>query len=99
MAFIDIKDILDGGHDGEIVSIRGWIHRTRSSGKLAFPIIRDPSGTIQTIVSKADVDEEYFTSAKKALIESSVEVTGKAVADDRAGAKRLRRVDGHLRRR
>ncbi|MHC1605419.1 MAG: OB-fold nucleic acid binding domain-containing protein, partial [Candidatus Methanofastidiosia archaeon] len=38
--------------EGEKAKIRGWIYRTRSSGKLAFVTLRDESGIIQVIVEK-----------------------------------------------
>jgi len=79
-----IGEILAGGMDGQEVTIQGWIYRTRSTGKLVFATIRDSSGVIQTIASKADLPEEEFAGAKKALVESSVRVTGKVSADERA---------------
>ena len=45
------------------VEIRGWIYRTRSSGKLVFPTIRDASGIIQVTVAKNEVEEQYFNDA------------------------------------
>ena len=56
----------------------------RSSGKLLFPTFRDGSGTIQGIVPKAAVSEELFETLKNLTLESSVVVTGKVRADERA---------------
>ena len=64
-----IKDILEGGFkEGDEVSMRGWIYRTRSSGKIVFIILRDATGIIQTPVFKEFVSETEFASAKKALV-------------------------------
>jgi asparaginyl-tRNA synthetase len=71
-------------HEGQTVTLRGWLYNLRASGKLLFPIFRDGTGTIQGIVPKAAVPEELFESLKNLTLESSVEVTGKVRADSRA---------------
>ena len=45
-------------HEGETVTLRGWLYNMRASGKLLFPIFRDGTGTIQGIVPKAAVSDE-----------------------------------------
>ncbi len=70
--------------EGEEVKIRGWIYRKRSSGKIAFIVVRDSTGIIQTIVEKKNVSSEEFKNARKALIESSVEIEGTIHEDERA---------------
>ena len=45
--FTAISKVLAGECEGEI-TVRGWIYRTRSSGKLAFIVIRDSTGSIQS---------------------------------------------------
>ena len=82
--FIHIKDILDGKHTGNKVSLRGWLYRTRSSGRLVFTVVRDHTGYVQCTVFKGSVEREDFKAAKKALVESSVMVYGTAVEDERA---------------
>src|SRR5579864_3115061 len=67
-------------HEGETVTLRGWLYNMRSSGKLLFPTFRDGSGTIQGIVPKAAVSEELFETLKNLTLESSVVVTGKVAA-------------------
>lgn len=81
--YIPIADALQKS-EGEEVHIRGWIHRTRSSGKLAFIVMRDESKTIQVIAEKSTLSEEDFTNARKALIESSVDIMGTIHEDERA---------------
>ncbi len=82
--WIKIRDILDGKHTGEIVNIRGWIYRTRSSGSIVFTIIRDVTGVIQATIKKGSLPDEEFDDAEKALIESSVKIEGEVVEDHRA---------------
>ena len=73
-----------GEHVGQSVTLRGWLYNLRASGKLLFPIFRDGTGTIQGIVPKAAVPEEIFETLKSLTLESSVIVTGKVRADERA---------------
>ena len=71
-------------HEGQTITLRGWLYNLRASGKLLFPIFRDGTGTIQGIVPKAAVPEEVFETLKNLTLESSVIVTGKVRADSRA---------------
>jgi asparaginyl-tRNA synthetase len=71
-------------HEGQRVSLRGWLYNIRSSGKLLFPTFRDGTGTIQGIVPKAQVQPEVFDRVNSLTQESSVIVTGKVRADSRA---------------
>jgi asparaginyl-tRNA synthetase len=73
-----------GRHVGQTVTLRGWLYNLRASGKLLFPIFRDGSGTIQGIVPKAAVPEQVFETLKSLTLESSLVVTGKVRADERA---------------
>ncbi|HEX5236199.1 MAG TPA: asparagine--tRNA ligase [Silvibacterium sp.] len=73
-----------GEHEGQSVTLHGWLYNLRESGKLLFPIFRDGSGTIQGIVPKAAVPPEVFDTIKGLTQESSVIVTGKVRADKRA---------------
>jgi len=73
-----------GRHEGQAVTIRGWLYNLRESGKLLFPIFRDGSGVIQGVVAKNAVSPEMFDAVKKLTQESSVIVTGKVRADKRA---------------
>jgi len=73
-----------GKHDGQIVTIRGWLYNLRESGKLLFPIFRDGSGVIQGVVPKNAVPAEVFDRVKGLTQESSVIVEGKVRADKRA---------------
>jgi len=73
-----------GQHEGQRVTLRGWLYNLRSSGKLLFPTFRDGSGTIQGIVPKAAVPEAVFETLKGLTLESSVVVIGKVRADSRA---------------
>src|SRR6266536_6172376 len=73
-----------GQHEGQPVTLRGWLYNLRESGKLLFPIFRDGSGMIQGIVPKAAVPAEVFDTIKNLTQESSVIVEGRVRADKRA---------------
>ena len=77
-----IEDI--GKHEGETVTIKGWLHNRRSSGKIHFLTLRDGSGFIQAVMSKAAVGDDVFKAADHLSQETSVIVTGAARADKRA---------------
>jgi asparaginyl-tRNA synthetase len=73
-----------GKHEGESVTLRGWLYNMRASGKLLFPQFRDGSGVIQGVVPKNAVTPEVFEAVKTLTQESSVIVEGKVRADARA---------------
>ena len=77
-----IEDI--GKHEGEEVTIKGWLHNRRSSGKIHFLILRDGTGFIQAVVSRAAVGDDLFKLADHLSQETSVIVIGTARADKRA---------------
>ncbi len=82
MGRVYIEDI--GAHQEREVTICGWLYNKRSSGKVRFLMIRDGTGVIQGVMSKSDVDEETFSLHEQLTQESSIIVTGKVRADDRA---------------
>jgi asparaginyl-tRNA synthetase len=73
-----------GQHEGQVVTLRGWLYNLRQSGKLLFPIFRDGSGVIQGVAAKNAVPPELFDTLKNLTQESSVIVSGKVRADQRA---------------
>src|SRR5207237_4526947 len=73
-----------GRHEGQDVTIKGWLHNRRSSGKIHFLILRDGSGFIQAVMSKAAVGDDLFKTADHLSQETSIIVTGTARADKRA---------------
>ena len=77
-----IEDI--AAHEGQTVTIQGWLANRRSSGKIHFLQIRDGSGFIQAVMSKAAVGDEAFATADHLSQESALTVTGVVRADKRA---------------
>src|SRR5215475_12989195 len=81
MTTITIDDA--GKHDGQEVTLQGWLYNLRESGKLLFPIFRDGTGIIQGVVSLKE-NPDAFAALKGLTQESSVAVTGKIRAEQRA---------------
>ena len=70
--------------EGQAVTLRGWLHNRRSSGKIHFLQVRDGSGFIQCVMSKQAVGEEMFKQADHLAQESAMIVHGTVRADSRA---------------
>ena len=77
-----IEDI--PAHESQTVTIHGWLANRRSSGKIHFLQIRDGSGFVQAVMSKAAVGDDAFSRADHLSQESAVAVTGTVRADKRA---------------
>jgi len=73
-----------GEHVGQTVTVKGWLHHRRSSGKIHFLTVRDGSGFLQVVMGKRDVDEATFQKADHLGQESSVIVTGAVKSEPRA---------------
>ncbi len=79
---VEIRNV--AGFVGQEVLIQGWVYNIRASGKILFPLFRDGTGIIQGVVVKNAVTPEIFEAARSLTQESSVRVTGKLRADQRA---------------
>ncbi len=80
--FVCIEDLRNFA--GEAVSVRGWVTHVRSSGKVAFVVVRDGSGILQSVVVKNAVEPEVWEKFAQLTIETSIVVTGEVRADARA---------------
>ena len=82
MPFVRINEL--SRHVGQPVTVRGWVATTRSSGKIAFVVVRDGSGYLQAVFSKREVSEETWGRLAALTLETSVAVTGEVRADARS---------------
>ena len=71
-------------HDGQEVTLNGWLYNIRGSGKIAFPQLRDGTGIIQCVAKKAVLGDDAFEDLRHLGQESSLSLTGTIHADDRA---------------
>jgi asparaginyl-tRNA synthetase len=79
---VQIRDLAE--HVGDDVSVLGWVHNLRSSGKIAFLIVRDGTGLVQGVMSAGDVDPEVWARLEGLDYEASVKVSGAVREDERA---------------
>lgn len=73
-----------GKFDGQEVTLQGWVHHKRSSGKIKFLVLRDGSGWMQCVFFKGECSETSFEEFEKLTQESAVRVTGKIRKEPRS---------------
>jgi asparaginyl-tRNA synthetase len=71
-------------HVGQEVTLKGWLYNMAGKGKLYFLQVRDGSGIVQAVLSKADVPEDVFAKASQLKQETSIIVTGSVREDKRS---------------
>jgi asparaginyl-tRNA synthetase len=76
---VEVKDL--ARHEGEEVTIGGWVEQLRAHGKVAFAVVRDGTGVVQGVFAKAELPEEVWELATTLTQESTVELTGTVRAD------------------
>jgi asparaginyl-tRNA synthetase len=81
-SIIRVEKIAD--HADQEVSIQGWVYNRTDKGKLVFLLVRDGSGFVQCVAFKGDLDEKTFDQIVRIPQETSVVITGKVRADNRA---------------
>ncbi len=79
---IRVEDIAQ--HEGERVTLRGWVYNRTDTGKLVFVWVRDGTGFAQCVFFHDNVGPELFEAAQSLTYESSVVITGTVRQDDRA---------------
>src|SRR5256885_17082147 len=77
-------------HVGQTVTIRGWVTHVRSSGKVAFAIVRDGTGVMQAVFVKTQVPADVWEHFKELTLETSVHVTGEVRSEERRVGKECR---------
>ena len=82
MEFVKIKDIKN--YKDKIVTLKGWVYNSRSSGKIGFLMLRDGFGIVQCIIEKSKLGDENFNIFKTLTQESSLKVSGTIVENERA---------------
>lgn len=73
-----------GAHEGNEVTLRGWVYNKRSSGKLQFILLRDGTGVIQCVAFKGNFTAGQFEALDRVTQESSLEMQGKVRKDARS---------------
>ncbi|HEY9425883.1 MAG TPA: asparagine--tRNA ligase [Gemmatimonadaceae bacterium] len=73
-----------GERAGQVATVRGWVTHVRSSGKVAFVVVRDGTGVMQGVVVKNQVSPETWESFAGLTVETSLALTGEIRSDARA---------------
>ncbi|MDP2174401.1 MAG: asparagine--tRNA ligase [Bacteroidota bacterium] len=76
-----IKDIAQ--FEGKEIELKGWVANRRDSKGLVFINLRDGSGLVQCIADQSKLTEDEFNCAGKLGLESSIEINGLVVKDER----------------
>jgi asparaginyl-tRNA synthetase len=71
-------------HAGASATVRGWVTHLRSSGKVAFVVMRDGTGTLQAVVVKNAVSPDVWSRFAELTQETSIAITGEVRTDARA---------------
>ena len=71
-------------HVGQAVTVRGWVTHVRSSGKVAFAVLRDGTGIMQAVFVKTQLPPEVWERFKELTLETSVHINGEVKAEPRA---------------
>ncbi len=82
MSRLYIEDL--SRHEGEVVTVRGWVYNKRSSGKIKFIVMRDGTGLLQGVLVKGVVSDEVFARFDELTQESSFALTGTIKKQERA---------------
>ncbi|HXY68783.1 MAG TPA: asparagine--tRNA ligase [Gemmatimonadales bacterium] len=69
---------------GSTVAVQGWVLTTRSSGKIAFVVVRDGTGYLQGVLAKADVPDPVWQRFQSLTQETCVRLVGEVRADKRS---------------
>ena len=63
---------------GEVVTVKGWVHKRRNLGQLIFISLRDRTGLVQIVVNQDN--QNLFSIAQSIHSEFVIEATGKVIA-------------------
>jgi len=77
-----IRDLPDS--IGKTATVNGWVATTRSSGKIAFVVVRDGTGYLQCVLVKNETDAATWEAFGELTQEASLSVTGTVKEDSRS---------------
>lgn len=78
---VTIKSL--GEYNDKEIQLNGWVQNIRQSKGLAFIIVRDGSGFCQCVASLDTLGEEMFEKTNQLTQETSLQISGKVVKDER----------------
>lgn len=69
--------------EGKETTLKGWVSNKREGKGIVFVILRDGTGFCQCIITPEAAGENNFNTAQKFALETSVELTGIVVKDEK----------------
>ncbi len=78
------SDDLSGTDDGRTVTVMGWILTVRGHGNISFATIRDKNGDLSIVAKKGECPDEIREKMSSLRAHSSVAVTGRIKASEKA---------------
>ena len=81
-SFVRIEALRE--HVARVASVRGWVTHLRSSGKVAFIVLRDGTGVLQCVIVKNNVAPDIWERFQQLTVETSIAVTGEVREDARS---------------
>ncbi len=89
--FDTVEAAFGEGAVGRSLRLRGWVLRARSSGGIAFLVLRDRTGSVQVTAKRDVVGDGPFARVEHVQVEASVRLVGTVAADPRApGGREVR---------
>ena len=85
---------LSAANVGEVVTVMGWVQKSRNKGGIIFVDLRDRSGLLQIIFEEADAGAENFAKAEKLRAEFVCAIVGKV--ERRGGAVNTNLATGEI---
>ena len=82
MTNVEIRDL--PRHVGESVTVFGWVRQHRSSGKIAFLVVRDGTGDVQVVCAHGELDDTAWEAVGAVGYEASVRIAGTVKEDARS---------------
>jgi asparaginyl-tRNA synthetase len=70
-------------YENQQATLQGWVTNLRTGKGLAFIYLRDGSGVVQCVANEAQLTPEKFDVAKRLTQETSIQITGNVVKDDK----------------
>ncbi|MBI4539656.1 MAG: asparagine--tRNA ligase [Gemmatimonadetes bacterium] len=79
---VEVRDLRQ--HAGREVTIQGWVQTVREHGKVAFVVVRDGTGVVQTVLVQKQLGQALWQMATGLAQESTVAVRGTVRKEPRA---------------
>ena len=73
-----------GDYVGEVVTLQGWVEKTRGHGKVAFVVVRDGTGTVQCVLVQDNLDGSAWDLYGSLSQEALILINGKVKKEARA---------------